>query len=421
MSSRCVAALLLPTILTANFVGITSLPSVASQVIPTVKVQQGELSANAPDWNTLTFATLPKLSQAGVVGTRSWQQGQALDQVLTLGDFASTFRLQDLNLFAIALATQTAPAAVKLSDFKLFKQQTLMGLAQAMPELSQEPINKVVLLRDRLQIVFPRPDLNRTLAEVIADDPQLGTVNFTNFDLSRYTLNDVPGLLTVPLQHLQSWQFALIDDIPALKDLPWSGFPGAPKVDGLIATVQMPQTIGSTTSISGSDVAGLQVPCNQAFCTSIQLNGVEPLHQALWLSGSQFVDGGHGKGAQLNDGKEPTGRYVFGEAFKVVLSKVTKESAQTSLYFRVCQAVEGEQACSPYAVGPIPFLNYRPGDGMVIGTVAATPVAPTATPSEAPDQQVIPIVQPSPPQESLRTYVIAWAGALLHWLGNVFQ
>ncbi|MEX0271579.1 hypothetical protein AB3R30_20875 [Leptolyngbyaceae cyanobacterium UHCC 1019] len=429
MSSRRV----IPIVLAAVCWGFTSLPTKAAS-IPTVTVQQGERSATAPNWEALTFAKLPRLQTSGAVGLRSWRTGQPLDQVLTLSDFEHNFRLQDLNLFTIAVGTQVSPEAVKLSQFKLFERQTLADLVGAIPKLGTQPIAKVPLLKDRLSVVFPRPNLARTLNEIITSDPQLGTVNFINFDLSRYTLKDVPGLLSVPLQRFQFWQTARMSDVPGLKELPWSFFPVPPQSSGSVGIMKLTGKLG-VNSLSGSDIAGYRVPCNTITCSGIQLSGDQAIHRKVWLTGRQLVQGGQGEGAQLSNGLEPTGRNIFSNAFKVVLTEASQQSIKTALYFRACQLSSSiEPNCSPFVIGPVPFISYRPGDGIVVGDIeddtetaevkqvhgfAVTARVAQPLKPETP-QEPVPIIEPDDPRETLQEKLLALTEGLRQWLKTVF-
>jgi hypothetical protein len=95
------------------------------------------------------------------------------------------------------------------------------------------------------------------------------------------------------------------------------------------------------------------------------------------------VKGGEGFLAMVNGGKEPTGRHPFGEAFKVAIWDVdeTTGTVSTALFFRICQRggfLVPDLGCTPYFIGPIPFMSYRETEFMLIGAldgVRETPVA----------------------------------------------
>lgn len=110
-------------------------------------------------------------------------------------------------------------------------------------------------------------------------------------------------------------------------------------------------------SISGSYQEGFNVPCIRN-CAHIELGA--PYTGAQWISGlSQQVRGGYGVLGTLNNGLEPTGRHPFGPAFKVVLLNTDEATgtATMGLYFRTCINSPVDLGCSPYFMGPLPFMT----------------------------------------------------------------
>jgi hypothetical protein len=72
-------------------------------------------------------------------------------------------------------------------------------------------------------------------------------------------------------------------------------------------------------------------------------------------------------------GKEPTGRHPFGDVFKVAIWD-TDESAgtvTTGLFFRVCYRGIPDLGCTPYFIGPVPFLSFRETEPMLVGLLDA--------------------------------------------------
>lgn len=360
--------------------------------IPTVVIERDQVRTLTPDWTRLTFAKLPTLAQPGSLWGRNWSVGQKLEDILTLGDFQNSFKLQDLNLYAIALATQTSPKAIPLNQFHLLEQQTLTALANAIPALDQYPVNEIKPLVALLHSAKPGYRLmEETLPELLRQDPSLGALNFQLAD-SKSVLEDIPGLLEVPLQAFEHWQEAKISDIPGLSQTPWKFFPEPPGDDGVSGLVQiLSQSSKSanvkTEAISGSDVVGYQMPCQT--CDGISFSNPSLLQGKRWISGSsQWVQGGIGKVTSENS-YEPTGRNVFGKAFKVVITEITPKEVQTALYFRFCQAEpqRNQVSCSPYAVGSVPFLLYHSGDAMLVGDMdVKAAVIPQILPTPQPVQ-----------------------------------
>ena len=331
------------------------------------------------------------MKQSGSLWGRSWSAGQRLDDVLTLGDFQNSFKLQDLNLYAIALAAQTSPKTTPLKQFRLLQQQTLAGLVNAIPELDQHPVSEIKPLADLLNGVKPGYRLiEETLPELLRQDPSLGALNFQNPD-AKYTLEDIPGLLESPLQAFEHWQEAKISDVPGLPQMAWNHFLDPPSDGGISGVVQvLNQSSQSskvkTETISGSNVVGYQIACQA--CNGISFASPSMLQGKRWISGStQWVQGGSGTVASAENSYEPTGRNVFGKSFKFVVTEVTPKEVQTALYFRFCQAEpqHNQVNCSPYAVGSVPFLAYHSGDAMLVGNMS---LVATATP------QLLPVTHP---------------------------
>ena len=73
---------------------------------------------------------------------------------------------------------------------------------------------------------------------------------------------------------------------------------------------------------------------------------------------------------RINDGLEPTGRLVFGNAFKVVLTHVDEPTgtADFGLFFRICTRVPfSGKTCTPYFIGPTPWLSVKENDLVIVG------------------------------------------------------
>lgn len=401
---------MLPFLLSVALPAMNSATNLAAQTssIPTTLVEPDQIRALAPDWTRLNFAKLPTLVESGSLWERTWSAGQKLEDVLTLGDFQNSFRLQDLNLYAIALATQTSPKSIPLKQFRLLQQQTLAALVNAIPELDQHPVSEIKPLADLLNAAKPGYRLmEATLPDLLRQDPSLGALRFQSPD-AKYTLEDIPGLIGSPLQAFEHWQEAKISDIPGLPQMPWTHFPDPPSDGGTGGVIQMPNQRPQTENtkveaISGSDLAGYQIPCQT--CNGISFSSPSSLEGKRWISGStQWIRGGTGAIALSNNSYEPTGRNVFGKAFKVVIAEVTSKEVQTALYFRFCQAdsQRNQVDCSPYAVGSVPFLIYHSGDAMLVGDLN---LAAASTPQLLPTSQSL-SAKPSKTSGSLQSSML---------------
>lgn len=48
-------------------------------------------------------------------------------------------------------------------------------------------------------------------------------------------------------------------------------------------------------------------------------------------------------------------------------------SMTTAMFFRVCQRIGFVRTCSPYFIGPVPFINYREKDPIIFGDPFSLP------------------------------------------------
>lgn len=391
-------------------VAIAPLTVPAQPAIPYALLTQGNQQAMIPDWSGITFTSFTFTSSGKLIGSdieRRWSAGQTLDQVMTLGDFQDSLNLEGMNLYATNKALGRDPAGTPagqftdalppllLNDFKLMERQTIGSLVKALPDLAKLPAGRVAPVADLLRPAEGDPVLaSRTLGDLLKAEPNLGTLRFDGLDLSKYRVLDVPGLDHAPFQAFKDWQQAGINDIPGLKDMPWSRFPTPPNQRGIIGRVTIPQATASTSttqksdleagSISGSNAAGYQVNCERGACPSIGISGSTLLKGKQWFSGAQVVPGGIGFEAlaNLQDGQEPTGRNIYGDAFKVVLGEIGEANAASSIYFHACESAPGgsQISCSPYAIGPVSFMSYGNGDGIFLGEMNGLAAAPQREP-----------------------------------------
>ncbi|MGF1499993.1 MAG: hypothetical protein ACFB8W_24670, partial [Elainellaceae cyanobacterium] len=180
------------------------------------------------------------------------------------------------------------------------------------------------------------------------------------------------GLENVPLQSFQDWGNSFIGDVPGLADVPFDQMPSPVQSVGGIGVVDVVYGTAEsdrTNTISGSDQVGFRVACKEN-CAYTELTGNPTVHGKQWISGQhQQVKGGFGALGSVNGGQEPTGRLPFGDAFKVSVWDVdeTTGSLSTALHFRICYRGVPDLGCTPYFIGPIPFLNYRETEPMFLG------------------------------------------------------
>jgi murein DD-endopeptidase MepM/ murein hydrolase activator NlpD len=368
----------------APWENIGSYPRRAESFIPFVE----DRGAAVPDWTQITFSIFPPVSESGGFSmpaevleqlgydpSLSWSAGQTMDEFLKLGNFQDA-GLQLLTLEEIAYSSGLDLGSISLADLEPLQWQTIEDVVLAVPELGKLPVGDVQPILDRLILENPAlADLSRTsLSEIIAT-PELASLVLGDIDLSSYSLDGIPFLSSTRLENLRNWQGSFIAGIPGLKEVPWSEFPNPLSGAGFVALFDIAygeKEAHRLNTITGSDVEGFSVPCDQASCPYIELSGppglgATAIHGKQWIVGpAQMVKGGHGILSVVNGGKEPTGRHPFGPAFKVVLQKTVESEGlgEFAIYFRYCSGFLG---CTPYFIGPVPWINQHENDIIFVG------------------------------------------------------
>jgi len=372
-------------------------PSLADT--PTITYSQGKYQAQAPDWSKITWGNLPPVQQPGYVSipqnlisvfgydpSRSWSAGQKTDSIVMLGDADDAFKMSDLTLNSIAQITPTSEK-LTLRDFGLMQWQTPKSLVKAIPELGNLSVNQVPPLEDLLS----KAGISNygTISEIVEYNPQVANLKLGQIDLSKYSLDSIPGLHDTPLKDFQSWQQSYINQVPGLNQVPFNKMP-QPINSGIgvvgIASVVLGTSergdakVGNNYFISGSVVRGdktVPTACPAAKeCSYLEMGDFAGEKGALygkrWASGSsQQVKGGYGFLAAVNGGKEPTGRLVYGNGFKVILTGVneSKGTADFGLNFRICvRPPFMAKTCTPYFIGPIPWIPVNENNLVIVGT-----------------------------------------------------
>ena len=372
--------------------------------VPTITWQNTQL----PDWNQITFSNLPGIQQSGSFEappevasmlkydpSRSWRGGQTPDQYTKLGDFQDAFKLQNFNLQTITALVGLDLSGISLKDFGPMQLQTLGSLTKAIPTLLASPILDVKPVLDLLKSQLTS-DFNpsQTIGQLLEQSPLLGDLEFNKLPLEKYNLDSVSGLDSTAIGAFKDWQGVNIDQIPGLNNVPFSQFPvPANPVGADVGIVDIafatPEEQRQST-ISGSDVEGFSVSCDKK-CAHVELSGSAKVLGKQWIRGNQEVKGGHGVLAAANDGKEPTGRLPFGDAFKVVVwdTSETKGTMSQALFFRICiRSGFVDLGCTPYFIGPVPWLTYREMDSIFLGLVDSSSSSGLSTPTGANDNSV---------------------------------
>ncbi|MBN3959128.1 hypothetical protein [Nostoc sp. NMS8] len=358
------------------------LPKASAQV-PFVSSNNGLI----PDWSKMKFQDMI-VSESGNVTypslrgnqTRTWQAGQSIGDFMELGDFEdANLNIEKLTLRAISQALAIDLDGLKLDDFGVIKTQTLSDLVKAIPELANQSARNVAPIADffRQMGISTNQRIGNVANYYNLDNIPLGN----EIDLSKYKLTSIPGIENSSFNEFANWQDTLISDIPGLKDLSWNNFPTVPEPDlSFVGQVDLPLgdiEANRIRSISGSYQEGFNVPCNQNNCVHFEASGLGQTTGAQWISGKvQKVKGGYGILAVANGGLEPTGRHPFGKSFKQVVWDIDESSGSvnTAMFFRFCKTIPFVgRTCTPYFIGPVPFITYHEKDPIIFGSPSTVP------------------------------------------------
>jgi hypothetical protein len=342
-----------------------------------------------PNWSQISFSTMDVASSGSATfptsqgnQTVTWTVGENIGNFMTLGDFQTTqLQLDSLTLNQILTPQGLTIGQVPLTSFPLAGQQTVPNLVQAIPSLAPLPVNSVAPINRLIQkLGLPNDGTIGDLANL----SQLQNTPLSKVNLSKYTLSSVPGIDQATLNKFNNWQSSLINQVPGLSTLTWNNLAGLGSLDlSFVGQVDIPygtEEQNRTYTISGSDQQGYNVPCNQASCAHVEIS-VLGQNGLQWISGdSQQVHGGFGILAAANGGQEPTGREPFGSAFKQVIGTVDEANGTiyTNMYFRFCTTIPFVGlTCTPYFVGPVPFINYNEKDPIILGVPNSLPTTPS--------------------------------------------
>ncbi|MBF2018467.1 MAG: hypothetical protein IGS23_25380 [Rivularia sp. T60_A2020_040] len=375
-----------------------NLPSTTQTQIQTVDWQNTRI----PDWNQITFSTMPLINtdgsfqappgveqKLGYNPNRSWEKGQNIAAFMMLGDFQDSFELQKFSLTDISQIIGSDLSKVNLEKFGVIKLQTLGSLVSAIPELENIQAVEVKPIADLLsQKLSGSFDGNQTIGNLLKQSPHLSKLDFSEIDLTSYNIDSIPGLSTTPIEEFEKWQGVYIDSVPGLESVPFSQFPNPINaIGGEVGIVDV--AFGTDEqqrqrTISGSKEEGFAVPCKKD-CVHVELSGSKTVKGKAWISGKyQLVKGGNSILGSVNGGKEPTGRHLFGDAFKVAVWDVSEVDGMISqaLFFRVCMRNNFVNlGCTPYFIGPVPFMSYQEKDAIFLGLINGGGENSTSTPT----------------------------------------
>ncbi len=360
---------------------LVTLPSIAiteSSNSPIVVQQVGDKQVALPDMENWTFNSMPSID------------GSSVSELLPLSSLSS-LGAQEFTLGQTAAFSGVDIGQLSIQQVPLVGEQTLGNLAEGVPYLNNFTLEEIAPISQSLlsNPQFENIDLSQNLGQLVSENPIAANMKLNEF--GNLQIGSIPNLENTAIQDFPGWENADISSIPGLSDIPLSQFPN-PLSLGNISILARIDTVRGTAeasfdrTVTGSSEEGFEVPCNQTeanteSCSHVELDDIEDLGPSIsssfegkaWINGQeQWIEGGSGllkmvivtPGAKA--GLEPTGRFPFGEFAKMVLWEVdeTNDSAQFVLFLRYCNA----GGCTPYNIGPIPFMEYKRNAMIPIGS-----------------------------------------------------
>ena len=376
-------------------------PTKTQSTIPSKTVTVNGKTVQVPDFEQTTFESLPPTTSSGSLivpqkviddlgfdPSTAWVAGQKPQTFLKLGSL-SGLGIQKLSIEQIGYLTNISSDTQKLNTFQPIEWQSADSLLQAMPGLSDTPLQDVGPLLSLFEKYGVSSDiLNSTVGNAVQSVPEVAKKLLgKELDLSKYKLNDIPGLGQVPLQEFKGWSAATVAGIPSLSQVRWKDFPTPPP--GVIRTVAPIDFTGSKEEtmskeaipyvISGSiePKSGLRtIPVPPPIGQKIPyveladyFGSQGPSYGGRWFAGSQHVSGGYGILRAVNGGKEPTGLATYGPLFKVSLNETdeTKGLATFNISFRFClKTAVFDYGCTPYSIATVPWIPARETEGVPV-------------------------------------------------------
>lgn len=235
-------------------------------------------------------------------------------------------------------------------------------------------------------LLTPESVLQLPISSLLEQYPQLAALDLKNLDLSlsKYTMSQIPNLDLAQIGSFANWEKVLLKGVPGLDKVPFNKFPSPLQeaAEAFVARVDVPldsEEQDRNRSLSGSYKQGFRVACTEN-CEHAELSPIAGSQMDVastgafangksWMSKKQLVAGGEGVLGRVNGGKEPTGRNPYCSMFKQVVTKVDQPGGKvvTSMYLRVCKHGIPDLGCTPYIIGPLPFLTYKEKQFIYLG------------------------------------------------------
>ena len=254
-------SLTLTNFLANTTVKANSIPTVTYEMVGEDNSSAGVLEA--PDFSSIAFRSLGSFSESGTVSGkydryagyglgRQWHKGDAVIDILKLGDIEDSFGVGQFRLEEIVAKSGRQPKDVTLDRFGFIKNQTIASFIKANPQLKERLIEDVPPLADAVTLMYgdrskallelpvkvlidgdrenwtSELSLNKNVKKLAQNEaPKFDVSEFEmgNLDLSEYSLESVEGIGDSFVEDYEDWKNEYLSDIEGLADISFDDFP----------------------------------------------------------------------------------------------------------------------------------------------------------------------------------------------------
>jgi murein DD-endopeptidase MepM/ murein hydrolase activator NlpD len=244
-------------------------------------------------------------------------------------------------------------------------------------------------------IKYGLKQLNQSVGDFLKDNPQLADLPIGMLtDINKLSINSVPGLTKTAISSIPGLKNQTIKNVPGLENVPLSSLLGL--LTAAFAKVDLTNEGDQEAprALTGGGYSFTSTPCTGPACSNFEVNQAQALNPLLSssLNGLQFVVGSNdskkgqsvkgGKGilGKMFGGKEPVHIRPWGDDPNISMAVLSvndvKGDAQLGFYLRICaQPPLMPKTCTPYAIGPIPFMTVHEGETVVIQSTNPPPIS----------------------------------------------
>lgn len=269
----------------------------------------------------------------------------------------------------------------------------LPALIKEVPALGQIPIGGLfnAALKGDINGII-NLGISTTVSEFLKNNPALADLPLGVLtDLNNFSVGSIPNLVSTAITAIPGLKDQIIANVPGIAAVPLDALLGL--LNTATAKIDFPDqgATAATRAFSGGGYTFKSEDCDGP-CPNFEINSAtsaiplisDTLNGTQWVVGSldsskgQSVEGGRGPLKGFFGGKEPVHIRPWGDSPNVALAatNVTDETGMVdfSFYLRFCiEPPFSDKTCTPYGIGPIPFISLHQNDVVVIQAKGQVP------------------------------------------------